>query len=418
MTVVMGEPDSERSGVIIGEADPNTPRNRPRRGVMAIVAAAVALTGWAVIDLEPSSEVTTEALAEPEQPFDDSAGDWIPLAFDGSGGFTAVVEGPDGIVAVGTGYRIDSPPFVFHSTDGVEWTEAEAAFEPGDAIGSVVWTPAGYFATGYRPDLDSGLPPAVTPKVWASSDGIKWAEVATTGLPENGTIVGSLFDGTRLTAIGWEGPGVYEPTTPPPEGSEGRIWASDDGREWRDVTPPGSALRFTDVIEVAGSAVICGGAAGRPAVWTPGAEAGRWNESIIATDRANQMAVSLAERESELVAIVRTPADVEGIVTVWSASTDGSWIQIDRRFPPDSSNWVRSIDGTLFAGAGFTRTVFPDGPELWTSESGNRWEGVELTAGVSPWPPTVIAAVSRFEDGLMAFGSRGGQPAAWVFRYG
>ncbi len=385
---------------------------------MAAVAAIVALAGWTAIDFEPSTQPTTEALAEPEQPFDDSAGEWVPMSFDGSGGFTGVVEGSAGIVAVGTGYRIDAPPFAYHSTDGVDWKEAATPFEPGDTIGSVVWTPTGYVAMGYRPDLDSGLPPTVSPKLWESSDGIRWAEVEATGLPESGTIVGSLFDGTQITAIGWEGPGVHEPTTPPPDGSQGRIWTSDDGRVWDDVTPPGTELRFTDVIEIDGSPVVSGAADGRPAVWTAGDERQPWSLSIIPADRADQLAVSIASRDEELVAIVRSASDVEGVVTVWSAPGGGAWTQIDRRVPPDSSNWVRSIDGTLFAGAGFTRTVFPDGPELWTSESGNRWEGVEVTAGVSPWPPTVIASVARLDDGLMAFGSRGGRPAAWVFRYG
>jgi hypothetical protein len=415
---MVDEQGATRSGVIVGDADPTAPRDRPRRGIMAIVVAVVALSGWTAIDLEPSTQVTTQALAEPDQPFDDSAGNWIPMSFDGSGGFTAVARGPDGIVAVGTGYRIDSPPFVYHSVDGSEWREATTPFQPGDAIGSVISTPTGYVATGYRPDLDSGLPPTVSPKVWESPDGIRWSEVETTGLPEIGTIIGSLFDGDRITVIGWEGAGVYEPTTPPPDGSQGRVWASEDGRDWSDVTPAGSALRFTDVIEVDGSIVVSGAVDGRPAVWVAGVETGRWSQSIIETDRDDQLVVSITAREDELVAIVRSAADVEGIVTVWSAATGGAWTQIDRRIPPDSSNWVRSIDGTLFAGAGFTRTVFPDGPELWTSESGNRWEGVQVTAGVSPWPPTVIATVSRLDGGLMAFGSRGGRPVAWVFRYG
>ncbi len=385
---------------------------------MAAVAAIVALAGWTAIDFEPSAQTTTEALAEPEQPFDDSAGEWVPMSFEGSGGFTAVAHGSAGIVAVGTGYRIDAPPFAYHSTDGVDWKEASTPFEPGDAIGSVVWTPTGYVATGYRPDLDSGLPPTVSPKVWESSDGIRWSELETTGLPETGTIVGSLFDGSMITAIGWDGPGVHEPTNPPPDGSQGRIWRSNDGLIWTDITPPGTTLRFTDIIEVDGAAVVSGAADGRPAVWTSGAGAGQWSRSIIPADRDDQMTVSITTRDGELLAIVRSAADVEGIVAVWSAQAGEGWSQIDRRIRPDSSNWVRSIDGTLFAGAGFTRTVFPDGPELWTSESGNRWEGVEVTAGVSPWPPTVIATVSRLEDGLMAFGSRGGRPAAWVFRYG
>lgn len=425
MTVEVDEEHPARSGVIVGdpgaivaEESPHPPRNRPRRAAAMILATIVALVGWTAIDLELPDRVTTEALAEPVQTFDDSAGDWIPMPFDGSGGFTAVAQGPDGIVAVGTGYRIDAPPFAYHSSNGVEWTQAATTFEPGDAIGSVVGTTNGYVATGYRPDLDSGVPPTVSPKVWESSDGVQWAEVETTGMPETGTVVRAVFDGTRITAIGWEGPGVHEPTTPPPDGSQGRIWASDNGRDWSDVTPPGALLRFTDIIDVDGSIVVSGSADGLPAVWTAGVEVGQWSRNAIPTVKPDQVAVSIAARDGELVAIVRSAADVEGVVTVWSVSMGGAWTQIDRQVRPDSTNWVRSIDGIFFAGAGFTRTIFPDGPELWTSESGHRWKGVEVTAGPSPWPPTVIATVSRLDDGLMAFGSRGGRPAAWVFRYG
>ena len=380
-----------------------------------MIASIVTAAGWTAIGSNPPPSAPSNVLAGPEQPFDDGAREWVPISFDGTGGFTDVVRGPDGIVAVGTGRRIDARPFAYHSEDGIDWIGAFLPAEPGDVIGSAVWRGDEYVATGYRPDLGSDVPPTVTPIVWISPDGITWAQASTEGLPADGTIVGAVSDGTRITAIGWEGRGVFEPTTPPPSDAVGRIWISEDGRSWMDVTPPGSASVFTDIIEIDGTLVAGGAAGGRPAVWTETGQ-GQWHQTTIETATDDETVVSLAGREDRLVAIVRTAADVEGLVSVWSAQLGEAWNRIDRQVPPDSSGWVRWIDGTLFAGAGFTRTVFPDGPELWTSASGNRWTGIEVTGGVSPWPPTVIAAVSKSGDRVTAFGSRGGMPTAWILQ--
>ncbi len=400
------------------DAGPEHRDARPKRtrGTIAVVLASiVTIAGWVAIGSAPPPPVPNDVLVSPEQSFDDGAREWVPMQFDGSGGFTAVARGFDEIVAVGTGRRIDAEPFAYQSVDGVTWNAATLPARPGDVIGSVVWTGDAYLATGYRPDLGSGIPPAVTPAAWNSPDGLTWSESPTDGLPAEGMIGRTVFDGSRIMAIGWEGLGVFEPTNPPPPGTSGRVWSSDDGQSWTDVTPPGTAMIFTDVIEVDGVVVIAGASGGHPAVWT---ETGpqEWQQTDIDTPTEDETVVSIAGREGQLVAIVRTAADVEGIVTVWSAPIGGAWSRIDRRVPPDSSGWVRWIDGTLFAGAGFTRTVFPDGPELWTSASGNRWSGIEVTAGVSPWPPTVIAAVSKAGDQVTAFGSRGGMPTAWILQ--
>jgi hypothetical protein len=377
------------------------------------LASIVTISGWIAIGSAPPPPAQSEVLTSPEQSFDDGAREWVPIQFGGSGGFTDVVRGAEGIVAVGTGRRIDAKPFAFQSDDGISWNAGVLPAQPGDVISSVVWTGEAYLATGFRPDLDSGIPPAARPAVWSSPDGITWSELPPDGLPPNGTIVRAVFDGTRITAIGWDGPGRFEPKTPLPSEAEGRVWSSEDGRSWTDVTPAGTTLAFTDIIEVDGALVVGGAAGGEPAVWTEtGAQ--QWQQTTIDTPSEGQTVVSIAGKEGELLAIVRSAADVEGIVSVWSAEAGERWTRVDRQVRPDSSGWVRWVDGTLFAGAGFTRTVFPNAPELWASASGNRWTGVEVTSGVSPWPPTVIAAVSKTGDQVTAFGSRGGMPTAWT----
>ena len=53
------------------------------------------------------------------------------------------------------------------------------------------------------------------------------------------------------------------------------------------------------------------------------------------------------------------------------------------------------------------------GPEVFVSQRGTEWIGVEVTSGLTPWPPPRIMSVLEFRGDLFAFGSRGPNPAAW-----
>ena len=71
------------------------------------------------------------------------------------------------------------------------------------------------------------------------------------------------------------------------------------------------------------------------------------------------------------------------------------------------------IDGDVFGGPGFTRSIYPGGPEMWVSDDGEEWIGVEVTGGPSPWPPSIVTTMTQHEGDLLALGSRGGQPTIW-----
>jgi hypothetical protein len=129
----------------------------------------------------------------------------------------------------------------------------------------------------------------------------------------------------------------------------------------------------------------------------------------------NDSAVTaLAWTEQVVIALTRRISDPESLEFVWSVTDEGLWSPtvagVDR---PGTAGWISTVDGSLFAASAFTRSVISSGPEVFASRSGREWIGVEVTAGLTPWPPPRITSVVEFRDELYAFGSRASNPAAW-----
>lgn len=405
--------EARESRVVVPSGDP-VPAGRYRHyGWLALAASIAAVTLFGSFGPPMSSRPidTDTDLATPSIDAPPPRDGWTETRLEGTGGFTAVSDHGPRIVAVGTGRRVDAFPLVYTSTDGLDWSEALTPAEAGDALTSVAWNGTRYIAAGFRPDLDSGSPPEAMPIVWVSEGGGAWRRVVTTGLPERGTISGMVVVGTTLTAIGWEGPGTFEPLDPPPPTSRSRVWVSEDGEAWTDVTPDHRSMLFSDVDVIDGEVVVSGSIDGSPTVWSPSSD-GEWSHSSLSEGTPGRWVVSVTGTSDRTTALVRAIDDIEGIVTVWSVREE-HWTQLANRGSPDSAGWIRILDGAIYAGAGFTRTVFPDGPELWKSELGTLWTGIEITRGASPWPPTVIADITELDGGLIAYGSRGGAPVVW-----
>ena len=145
-------------------------------------------------------------------------------------------------------------------------------------------------------------------------------------------------------------------------------------------------------------------------IWT--FEQGVWTQ-LPAPEPDDDTVTALTWRNDGLIAVTRSASDPEGFVSVWAVN-GGAWASIstgsDR---PGTGGWIATVDDTLIAASAFTRTVISNGPEMYVSRSGTEWIGVEVTAGLTPWPPPRIMSVVEFGDDLYAFGSRGLGPAAW-----
>ena len=205
---------------------------------------------------------------------------------------TSIVQGPSGLVAVGTWQTIDfSTPRIWHSTDGQRWTSVyvPSGFERIDAL--AVGGP-GYVAAGLV--SDDGF--TGRPQVWTSADGRDWTARDSQGLTANvndviggagllvavgggGTAAGAFvssdgttwtaapgqeaLQGAALTSVAFRngafvaggaltGPGDTFPSTP-------AIWHSRDGLHWSLVLQGGSLLRISQVVTAEDGFVAIGG---------------------------------------------------------------------------------------------------------------------------------------------------------------
>lgn len=367
--------------------------------------------GWSLVSTSMSGEEGPDPTLLPE-PFAVPEGAWLEIEFSGEGAFTSVVDTGAGLIAAGSGRRVDSGPFVWVSTDGSAWDQASGPWLPGDLIAALVKGPEGYLAGGYR--IDQAFRGTITdaaPRIWRSADGSSWELAQIDGLPGNGVITDLVAARDAVIAIGWEGPAALEPLRAPIPEMIPRVWASQDGTTWTDITPEGNATWFADVAVTPYGFAVGGADDQGASVW---AFAGEIWTSLPSSESDGTAVTALTWRNEDLLALTRSASDPEGLVYVWAVGEDGAWSPtlsgIDR---PGMGGWVATVGGDLFAASAFTRSVISMGPELFVSRSGAEWVGVEVTSGLTPWPPPRIMAVIEFQGELYAFGSRGSNPAAW-----
>jgi hypothetical protein len=381
------------------------------RGV-ALAMLALAVVGWSLISTGDPDVPEPDPTLIPK-PFSAPTGTWSEIEFSGDGAFTSVLQFGDVLIAAGTGRRVDSIPFIWTSSDSSVWSKATGPWQPGDLIVALAPYSEGYLAAGYRIGFDfrGGITDA-EPKIWRSQDGASWESAATTGLPEGGLISGVTAAADAVIAIGWEGPAALEPLDMPIAEGSPRVWSSADGIEWTDITPDGPATFFADVAPTPAGVAVGGADDSGPAIWT--LDDGAWMPLPGSDSDAATVSALTVGPEGEMIALTRSRTDPESLVHVWTVSAEGDWTAIPTGSKrPGAGGWVEVIGGDLFAGSGFTRTVISNGPELWVSQRGAEWIGVEVTAGVTPWPPPRITAMIERDGRLFAFGSRGVGPAAW-----
>ena len=182
------------------------------------------IAGWSIAATSAPQSSESDPTLVP-RPFSPPDGTWSEIEFSGDGAFTAVLDTGEGLIAAGSGRRVDATPFIWASTDGADWHPASGAWEPGDLIATVVKGPTGYLAGGYQ--IDQSFRGSVTdaePKIWTSPDGTSWEPSPIVGLPDNGVITRMVAAAEAVIAIGWNGPAVLEPLSAPTTESTPRVW--------------------------------------------------------------------------------------------------------------------------------------------------------------------------------------------------
>lgn len=200
---------------------------------------------------------------------------------------TSIVQGPGGLVAIGTWQTIDvNTPRIWHSTDGQRWT---SVYDPSgfERIEAVAVGGTGYVAVGLA--SDGGF--NVRPQVWTSAEGRDWAPVDSPGLDGGlidvvaGTellvVVGSsafistdattwtgapeqeALQGAQISSVAFRN-GVFVATgalTGPGDTFPGApaIWSSRDGLHWSLVLQGESGQRISQVVAAEEGFVAIGG---------------------------------------------------------------------------------------------------------------------------------------------------------------
>lgn len=404
------------SKILLPTSDPDQidESKRRTRPIGVILAIAVLIAGWTAW---PDAETgrPQETLPVPE-PFSPPVGEWREVTFtDLDGGFTAIAKHGDRLAAVGTGLRVDSPPFAYWSVDGEAWNPASGPWERGEIIVDILSHDSGFAAIGHAFDVETlggtGL------RLWTSTDGKSWERVSHSGLHPDAVMTDIAFADGRFMAIGYEGRAAIDPgfrfITPEPA----RVWTSVDGTKWADETPASRDGWFGSLIATSDGEFAIGGLSRRqPMIWRSGEE---WFSTGNSSDEYRDIAVTeIVEHGSRLIAMSQYDSP-EGPVLLWAVDDEGNWTGLvgDTK-RPQSTRWMTLIGGDLFAGPPFSRAVFTTGPELWVSDSGRDWFGVEVTRGVSPWPPAAVSTTVEWGDRLLAFGSRGGMPTVWTLETG
>jgi hypothetical protein len=188
---------------------------------------------------------------------------------------SAVVGGPSGLVATGgqllrldngnAGYIETIEAVVWHSPDGLEWTEVGGNAFAGATINAVAVGGPGYIAVGAT--VEDGQP-----AVWASVDGREWERVSDESLaPGADYISAELNDvvagGPGLVAVGCEYP--TEDKFESWERWHPGIWVSADGRAWNRL--PDDAVVDPDNVPAGIPTCPASVAAGDDGLFGPGA---------------------------------------------------------------------------------------------------------------------------------------------------
>jgi hypothetical protein len=167
-------------------------------------------------------------------------GDWF------TGAVADVVEGPDGLVAVGEDFS--GAPVIIRSRDGTHWMEHPVArgFE-SSRLSGIVRRGDRLMAYGYARQAG-----ATIPLLLGSTDGDHWKEEPLTG----------MTGGPTAMAVG-KGRVVAE--------AEGSLWWSEDGRRWVRAVTSGPGGQKVFALTWTGDRFVAVGSVARPGfigVWT------------------------------------------------------------------------------------------------------------------------------------------------------
>ena len=266
----------------------------------------------------------------------DPGGEWEPQTEvpqssspEESMGLVDVVEGPDGLVAVGIIGRRSSEAFgsvIWTSDDrGETWTET--ARMDGVLLGSLSAGDPGVIATGSA----AGIIGPTAIGIWFSADGAEWRAVNTEPLGFGSMREAVWHDGVFL-AVGYRQEAMDGPEAPPVRGA---AWTSPDGETWTEAWADENENTFLEGVAAAADGFVAVGArfqegtnAVPPAVphaWRS-ADGTEWEPVAIESEPG--YIESLGASADGFAAVGHVTADPSRLLGVWTSPDGERWTYV------------------------------------------------------------------------------------------
>jgi hypothetical protein len=305
-----------------------------------------------------------------------------------------MAAGTKRIVAIGQG---PSGAAAWWSDDGLVWHRSpdQRSIRSGSFVDVVAGGP-GFVAVG-----DDGIMGAdgyTHGASWTSADGVHWAGPYT--LPD-----GAL----GLIAVGRLGGTLFATGSEEDSDVPLRVWASDDGRTWRQSPLPSRPQEFGDLIVVASGrpGVLIGGSTSGPDGFLPtaflskdghdwtrvgpfegaGSVTGRVDpDTGLAGSTEGGIGDVVAFRDG-FFAIGAIASPTSSDAAAWHSNDGQTWERV-----PDDVTWHNAALGALVVlpdGRLLAAGTSPSGPATWTSVDGQTWTMAAIPVEVTS-PPKFV----------------------------
>jgi hypothetical protein len=339
-------------------------------------------TGQATATPQPTSspsEIATQSPSVPASPTPSGQLQLSVVQITGLGGddeIREIIEVDGGLIGVG---RRGDQGAVWTSPDGASWTLAPdlPATQPVEyaatTMTSIVQGPGGLVAVGTWQTID-----VVTPRIWYSADGRRWSSVYSP----------SGFE--RIDALAVGGPGYVAVGVISDDGFTGRpqVWTSPDGRDWTAGDSLGLTGSLNDIISGAGMLVAVGG--GGPAASAfVSSDGATWTAAPEQEALQGAEMKSVAFRSGAFVAtgVMTGPADTfPSTPAIWRSPDGLHWSLVLQGGSVQRISQVVSAEegfvaiGGHFPSAGWSYDPADPNPpadtiQLWFSADGETWSG-------------------------------------------
>jgi hypothetical protein len=411
-----------------GSTPPRPPDGRRIVRIGALLAAVVvAMLAWGDGGA-PRSPTTAEAVGPALSAGEPNSGDSSHIDssialhetfFPGPGAVTGVASSIHGMAVVGQRQLPGGDSFVWTRSSGsADWVSVALEGGPSAVVRDVVAYVDGFVVAGAIVEPGSGTS---VPTLWFGTAGSGFT-IRDRPFPGPGRIDRIHVLGGELVVVG-QAAGPFTDNIEPGSPRFGRLLSGSMG-DWTDLTPSGSSVVVSDVVEFDGGLLAVGADSRGPVAWWrsqpedsqpedsqpgEGQLVESWTMTRVTHDERAVAVDVVSHPEGGFAALVRTWADRNTPhSTVFRAEHPDEWHQVGlplRR----ALGWIEPTDGGLVGGVHDSVGPTEDSPLLWRLDPSEDWSYVE----VARHHETVGTTELRGAMHKLVYGSSAGQPVVW-----